>query len=396
MALPASVTVLESGGTTYYLIGTAHVSERSVREVADVIAEVAPDVVCVELDQGRRDALTKDSAFRDLDVFKVIREGKTLYLLAHLALASYQRKMGAALGVKPGAEMLAAIEAADAAGARVELVDRDIHITLKRTWSSLGLWKRSMLLSSMVVGGDGKDAKDGGEELTAETVEQLKEPKALSEMLAELSRALPEVKRPLIDERDQYMMSAIEEAGAAEGVRTVVAVVGAAHVPGMVANLGARADRADLAAPPRPGLFWTGLKWLVPALIVGLFVWGFFRFDTAKLGHMALAWIIPTSGLAAGLTLLVGGRLLTVATALLVAPICALHPLLGTAMFTGVVEAWLRRPTVRDCEKLATDVESLRGFWRNPVTRILIVATASGLGTALGMWIGVAWVATLW
>jgi len=398
MALPPSVTVLERDGVTYYLVGTAHVSERSVSEVREVIGEVEPDVVCVELDKGRRDALSKDSAFRDLDVFKVIREGKTLYLLAHLALASYQRKMGAALGVKPGAEMLAAIEAADGAGAQVELVDRDIHITLKRTWSSLGLWKRSMLLSSLIVGGDGKegDGGGGGEEVTAETVEQLKEPKALSEMLAELSRALPEVKRPLIDERDQYMMSAIEEAGARPGVRKVVAVVGAAHVPGMVERFGVRADREALAAPPRPGLVWRGLKWLVPAAIVGLFVWGFFRFDTSKLGHMALAWIIPTSGLAAGLTLLVGGRLLTVGTALLVAPICALHPLLGTAMFTGVVEAWLRRPTVRDCEKLATDVESLRGFWRNPVTRILIVATASGLGTALGMWIGVAWVATLW
>jgi pheromone shutdown-related protein TraB len=393
-ALPASVTVLESGGTTYYLIGTAHVSARSTDEVREVIAQVQPDVVCVELDKGRHDALTRDSAFRDLDIFKVIREGKTLYLLGHLGLSSYQRKMGAALGVKPGAEMLAAIEAAGAINARVELVDRDINITLKRTWASVGLWKRSMMLSSMVVGFGEDDAAKGGAPVTADTIEQLKEPQALSEMLAELSRVLPQVKRPLIDERDQYLMSGIEAAG--KDARTVVAVVGAAHVPGMKTWFGKPVDRAALEQPPRPGLGWTLLKWLVPALIVGLFIWGSFRFDTAKLGHMALAWIAPTSGLAALLTLLAGGRLLTVLTALLVAPICALHPLLGTAMFTGVVEAWLRRPTVRDCELLATDVESLKGFWRNPVTRILIVATASGLGTALGMWIGVAWVATIW
>lgn len=391
-ALPSSVTVLEKGDTTYYVIGTAHVSERSTQEVREVIAQVKPDVVCVELDKGRHDALTKDSAFRDLDIFKVIREGKTLYLLGHLALSSYQRKMGAALGVKPGAEMLAAMEAAREVGASVALVDRDINITLKRTWASVGLWKRSQMLASLVVGFDDGDGK--GEPVTAETIEQLKEPKALSEMLAELSRALPEVKRPLIDERDQYLMSGVEQAGTE--ARKVVAVVGAAHVPGMQTYFGKPVDRAALDQPPKPGLGWTLLKWLVPALIIGLFVWGSFRFDTSKLGHMAMAWIAPTSGLAALFTLLAGGKLLTIGTALIMAPICALHPLLGTAMFTGVVEAWLRRPTVRDCEKLATDVESIKGFWRNPVTRILIVATASGLGTALGMWIGVAWVATIW
>jgi pheromone shutdown protein TraB len=137
-----------------HLIGTAHVSARSVDEVREVIRAVKPEVVCVELCQGRFDALTSDNAFRNLDVFKVIREGKTLYLLAHLALASYQRKMGQELGVKPGAELLAAIEEAKAVGARVELIDRSIHTTLKRTWANLGLWKRSMLLASLVAGGD--------------------------------------------------------------------------------------------------------------------------------------------------------------------------------------------------------------------------------------------------
>ncbi len=395
MALPESVTVLESGGTTYYLVGTAHVSDRSVDEVRAVIDEVHPDVVCVELDQGRYDALTKDSAFRDLDVFKVIREGKMLYLLAHLGLGAYQRKMGAQLGVKPGAEMLAAVDAARAKGAKVELVDRDINITLKRTWSSLGLWKRAVLLSSLVFGGG--DGKDGdGEEITAETVEKLKEPKALSEMLSELARALPQVKRPLIDERDAYMVGGLEAAGAA-GARTVVAVVGAAHVPGMRERFGTPIDRAALARPPRPGVFWTILKWLVPILLVGLLAWGFARFDTSKLGHMAAAWIIPTSGLAALFTLVAGGRPLTILTAIVMAPICALAaPILHNAMFAGVVETWLRRPTVKDCERLATDVETLRGFWKNPVTHILIVATAASLGTSIGKWIGVAWVATIW
>ena len=399
----SAVTELEHRGVPIHLIGTAHVSARSVDDVRRVIREVKPEVVCVELCQGRYDALTQDNAFRSLDVFKVIREGKTLYLLAHLALASYQRKMGQNLGVKPGAELLAAVEEAEKIGARVELIDRSIHTTLKRTWASLGLWKRSM--SSLVLGLGGSDdrdddddkqkqpgAKDPGE-LDADDVEKLKEPQALSEMLSELSRTMPEVKRPLIDERDQYLMSGIEDASA--GARSVVAVVGAAHVPGMLAQRGKPIDKAALDRIPPPSKLWTFLKWLVPAFLVFGLVWGAFHSDDVDVKDVIMALVLPTSIGAGVLTLLGGGKLLSVLTAVVVAPIAAIHPLLGTAMVVGVVEAYLRRPTVADCERLPDDVATLRGFWRNPVSRILLVAILSGLGTAIGMWVGAAWIVTL-
>jgi pheromone shutdown-related protein TraB len=389
-AAPAAetVTVLSDGGTTYHVVGTAHVSERSVAEVREVIHRLKPDVVCVELCKGRYDALTQDRAFRDLDVFKVVREGKTLYLLAHLALASYQRRMGAALGVKPGAELLAAIQAAEEVGARVELVDRDIHVTLKRTWANLGLWKKSQLLASLMVGfEDDKDARP----VSAEDIEKLKEQKALSEMLTELARALPEVKAPLIDERDQYLMSSIEEAG--KGKDQVVAVVGAAHVQGMKGWFKKEVDRDRLGKPPPPSLLWTAVKWLIPILLVVGLVWGSFHSDKT-LGEVVLTWALPISVCAAAATLIGGGKLLSVLSAFVVAPFAAIHPLVGTGMVVGVVEAWLRRPTVRDCERLPEDIATLRGFWRNPVTRILMVATLSGLGTMLGMWVGTAWVFT--
>jgi pheromone shutdown-related protein TraB len=395
-----SVTELVSGDTTFHIIGTAHISQRSVDEVRAVIAEVRPDVVCVELDRARHDTLIKANAFRDLDVFKVIREGRTLYLLAHLALASYQRRLGTRLGVKPGAELLAAVEAAVAAGIPVELIDRDINITLKRTWRNLGVWKRSMLLASLVVGFDRDDkAKSGpsnGEpdgSITAQTIEDLKEPKALSEMLSELGRAVPEIKAPLIDERDQYLASKLADAGA--GRRTVVAVVGAAHVPGIQANLGMPIDRSVLERVPPPSLVWRIIKWLVPALFIVALIWGWQRSDTTSLLEMMLAWIVPTSIGAGSLTLLARGSLLSVLAAVVVSPIAAIHPLLGTGMVVGIVEAWRRRPSVADCERLPDDVQSLRGFWRNPVTRIFVVAIASGIGTAVGFWVGVGWVASL-
>jgi pheromone shutdown-related protein TraB len=383
------VTELVHEGTTYYLVGTAHVSQRSVDEVKAVIDRVQPDVVCVELDQARHDALTKDSAFRDLDVFKVVREGRTLYLLAHLALASYQRRIGTSLGVKPGAELLGAVRAARERGIPVELIDRDINITLKRTWKNLGLWKRSMLLSSLLVGwGD-----DQGEPITEDSLEDLKEPKALSEMLTELGRAIPQVKGPLIDERDRYLASKAVDAG--RGKRKVVAVVGAAHVPGMKAHFGEPVDRAELDKIPPPSLLWRAIKWLIPILFLLAIVWNWQRSDATTFTEMMLAWILPTSIGAGALTLLAGGSLLSVAAALLVAPVAAIHPLLGTGMVVGLVEAWRRRPNVADCERLPEDIETLRGFWRNPVTRILLIAVASGLGTAAGFWVGVGWVASL-
>lgn len=393
-SLPASVTEVTHDGTTYYIVGTAHVSQRSVDEVRAVIAQIAPDVVCVELDKARHEALTKDSAFRNLDVFKVVREGKGLYLLAHLALSAYQRRIGATLGVRPGAELLAASEAADKQGIPVELIDRDINITLRRTWRNLGLWKRSQLLTSLFVGWDDEDeAKDAPPKPIGDQIEGLKEPEALSQMLAKLGQKVPEIKGPLIDERDQYLASKMVDAG--RGHKRVVAVVGAAHVPGMLPQIGKPLDRAELDRVPPPSLLWTIIKWLVPVLFVAALIYGWRWSDNSSFAEIMLAWILPTSIGAGGLTLLAGGSPFTVASALLVAPIAAIHPLLGTGMVTGVVEAWRRKPSVADCERLPEDIQSLRGFWRNPVTRILLIAVASGIGTAVGFWVGVGWVASL-
>ncbi|HVK83186.1 MAG TPA: TraB/GumN family protein [Kofleriaceae bacterium] len=387
-ALPPSVTEVVHGDTTYYLVGTAHVSQRSVDEVKAVIEQVNPDVVAVELCKARHDALTKDSAFRELDVFKVVREGKTLYLLAHLALSSYQRKIGASLGVKPGAELLAAVTAANAKGIPVELIDRDINVTLKRTWANLGLWKRSTLLASLMVGWE-DDNK--GKPVDEKAIEDLKEPKALSEMLAQLGEAVPEVKQPLIDERDSYLASKLNDVTG----KRVVAVVGAAHVPGMTPKIGTPIDRAPLDKLPPPSKLWTAIKWLVPLLFIAALVYGWRWSDSSSFAELMLAWILPTSVGAAGLTLLAGGSPFSVLSALVVAPIAAIHPLLGTGMIVGVVEAWRRKPSVADCERLPDDIQTLKGFWRNPVTRILLIAVASGLGTAVGFWVGVGWVASL-
>jgi len=388
--LPDSVTEIVHEGTSYYIVGTAHVSARSVEDVKAVIDRVKPDVVCVELDKVRFEALTKDSAFRDLDVLKVVREGRTLYLLAHLALAAYQKRIGASLGVKPGAELLAAVEAAKERGIPVELIDRDINITLKRTWKNLGLWKRTMLFSSLIFGFDDDDEE--AEPITEASVEGLKKPEELSELMTELGRAVPQIKTPLIDERDQYMSSRAVEVG--KGRQRVVAVVGAAHVPGMKENFGKPVDRAALEKIPPPSIVWKVIKWLIPALfLAGLFLlWQ--RSDYTNLLEVMLAWIIPTSVGAATFTLLAGGSPFSIATALVVAPLASIHPLVRTGVMVGIVETWRRKPGVQDCERLPEDIQSFRGFWRNQVTRILLVAIAAGIGKWIGFWVGVSMVAS--
>jgi pheromone shutdown-related protein TraB len=385
-----AVTELVSGGTTFHVVGTAHVSAHSVDEVRQIIAQVRPDAVCVELDQRRHDALTRDSAFRDLDVRGAVREGRALYVLVQLALAAYQRRIGARLGIKPGAELLAAIDAATAAGIPVELIDRDIDITLKRTWRNLGLWRRIALFASLFVGG-GPDDRRTSEPINAQMIEDLKQPRALSDMLTELGRAVPEIKQPLIDERDQYLASRLAEVG--RGRRSVVAVVGAAHVPGISAQLGTPIDRAALEQIPPPSRLWRALLWLVPIAFAAALIHG--GRDPAQLAAMLRAWILPTAIGAAGGTLIAGGSPWSVAAALVSAPLAALHPSLSTGMLVGQVEAWWRRPTLTDRERLGDDLQTPAGFRRNPVTRILLVAIASSFGTALGFWVAVGWLVRL-
>jgi pheromone shutdown protein TraB len=219
------------------------------------------------------------------------------------------------------------------------------------------------------------------------------EPKALSVRLPERGRAGPEFTGPLVDERDQYLSHLMTTAG--RGKQRVVAVVGAAHVPGMQARLGDPVDLEELTRLPPPSLWWQIAKWGIPILFIAALVYGWRWSGSTSLTEMMLAWILPTSIGAGGLTLVAGGSIFSVVSALVVAPIAAIHPLLGTGMVVGVVEAWRRKPSVVDCERLPDDAQSLRGFFRNPVTRILIVAVASGIGTAVGFWVGVGWVASL-
>ena len=385
MELGPNVTVLEEEGRTVYLIGTAHVSQRSVEEVRDTIAQVRPDTVCVELCATRYEAMADDSRWRKLDIFSVIRQRKVLFLLSNLALSAYQKRLGDQLGVEPGAELKEAVKAADDVGAELVLADRDIQATLKRTWANLGFFSKFKVLNLLLGSFFGE-----GEELTAEDLEKLKERDHLSDMMGEFARVLPEVKAPLIDERDQYLMSAIDDAPG----ETIVAVVGAGHVAGMMQRRGERADREALSVIPPPKR-WVGLlKWIIPALMLGAFYFGYQKHASTGLYQLVMAWLLPNSIFAGLLTLIAGGKLLSVVTAVIASPITSLNPTIGAGMVVGLLEAWLRKPTVQDCERLKDDMLTFKGMYRNPFSRVLIVAVAATLGSAIGAWVGASLVLT--
>lgn len=385
MELGPNVTVLEGAGRTTYIVGTAHISKKSVEEVRQVIEAVRPDTVCVELCATRREAMMDASRWRKLDVFQIIRQRKVLFLLANLSLSAYQRRLGKELGVEPGAELKEAIAAADDVGAEVVLADRDIQATLKRTWANLGFCTKFKVLGSVL---DGFFQKD--EPLTEEQLEQLKERDHLGDMMKEFARVLPEVKAPLIDERDAYLMSAVEDAPGEK----VVAVVGAGHVEGMVARQGEGADRDALSVIPATAK-WVGLlKWIIPAVMLAAFWYGYQKHAATGLYELVMAWLIPNAVFAGLFTAIAGGKLLSIATAVVASPITSLNPTIGAGMVVGLLEAWLRKPTVEDCERLPDDMLSLRGMYRNPFSRVLLVAIAATLGSALGAWVGGTWVLT--
>ncbi len=373
------------------LVGTAHVSRESVDEVRNVINEEKPDRVCVELDEGRHTSMTQGSNWQNLNVGKVIRQGKGFLLMANLILSSFQRRLGKDLGVKPGEEMLAAVQAAQEMGIPFSLCDRNIQITLRRAWGKTRFWGKMKMLSAMLA------SVFTNEKLSPEDIEKLKQKDVLQSMMEELADFLPAAKAVLIDERDLYLAARIFQA---EGKR-IVAVVGAGHLEGIAAHITSFAEKHEVVditpldeLPPK-GTAGKILPWAIPAIIVALFATGFIRAGWSMTGAMLLRWVVIHGGLAAVGAAVSLAHPLTILIAFVMAPIGTLNPFGKIGLFTGVAEAFLRKPRVKDVESLSDDVGTFKGFYTNRVTHILIVFFLSTLGAAIGNFITIPWWVTM-
>lgn len=384
---------IELGGREIKLIGTAHVSRESIDEVKKIICEEKPDMVCVELDQGRYNSITQAKDWEKLDLTKVFREGKGFLLIANLVLGSFQRRLGNELGVKPGEEMKTAVETAKELGIQYSLCDREVQITLRRAWSRCGFWSKSKLLASLLASAFTK------EKLTSEEIENLKNRSELDGMMSELSNYLPAVKKTLIDERDRYLASKIwssapnVETGGAK--KRIAAVIGAGHMQGIKTHLEQlsagemSADVNDLDEIPKPGFLSKAAGFIIPALLVGLIAAGFVRTGAGVGFEMLLRWLLWNGSLAALGTVIALGHPLAVIVSFFGAPIATLNPFIGVGIFSGLVQAAMRKPRVFDVHNLTEDATSLKGVYRNRITRALLVFFLSSIGGAVGNFISI-------
>ena len=380
--------VLEFGGKTFVLIGTAHVSKESVEEVEREIREESPDCVAIELDEQRLSAMNDSEAYKNIDIVKILREGKGFLMLANLILSSFQKKMGDNAGVRPGDEMRAGIRVAKELGVPSVMVDRPIQTTLRRAWAKTSSFGKSKLLAALFA-----SAFDN-EEISTQEIENLKNSSEMDSMMDELSEAMPAVKEVLIDERDFYLASHIFQCVSGEngGRNRVVAVLGAGHLPGVEKNLekissGEKSpDTSEISSVPKKKSS-SVLKWLIPALVVALITSGFFIGGKEMGVESIVKWFVCNGALAGLGALIALAHPLAVLVSVVGAPFTSLCPFIGVGILSGLVQAILKKPKVRDMETLQDDVSSVRGFYRNRILRVLLVFMLSSLGSSIGTFV---------
>ncbi|AGA69270.1 pheromone shutdown-related protein TraB [Desulfitobacterium dichloroeliminans LMG P-21439] len=379
-----NITRLNFEGKEIILIGTAHVSKQSADLVKEVVETERPDSVCIELDEQRYKAILDGNKWRETDIFKVIKEKKATLLLMNLALSSFQKRLAKEFGTNAGQEMVQGIESAKEIGAELVLADRDIQITFSRIWHNVGFWGKCKLLAEIIV------SIFDDQSISEEELEKLKSTDMLNSMLKDFTVSFPKLKTPLIDERDQYLSQKIKEAPGEK----IVAVLGAAHVPGIKEEIYKDHDLSELTERPPKSIIPKILGWSIPALIIALIAYTFYANPDAGI-QQTLSWVLWTGTLSAIGTTLAFGHPLAILTAFLAAPIAALHPLIAAGWFAGLVQAYFKRPNVGDFEKLSEDILSVKGFWNNKVTRILLTIAFANIGSSMGTFIGGADIARL-
>ncbi len=375
------VDTLEYQGKEIILIGTAHVSRQSALLVEEIINEEQPDTVCVELCNTRLASIKDADRWRNMDIVKVIKEKKALLLFINLLLASFQKKMADKFDIKPGQEMINAIDTAEKIGARVVPSDREIQTTLSRVWRGMSFWEKLKLMVSLIFSFGASD------EIEEEDIEKMKQEDILQTLLADVKKTHPIIEKSLINERDQFLAQKIRSAPGEK----IVAVVGAAHAPGIkrYINEDIPIDLNELNTIPPAGNTGKILKWGLPAAIVAIFAAGFLM--EGKNAGTDMIWIwIAANGIFAGIgAILAFAHPFTIISSIIAAPLTSLNPMIAAGWVSGLVEAFSRKPKVKDLESIPHDIGSIKGFWKNNVTRILLVVIFTNLGSAIGTWTAV-------
>jgi pheromone shutdown-related protein TraB len=382
--LPPSQTVTLDG-IEITLLGTAHVSRQSAEDVRHALRAGGHDAVAVELCRPRYQRLQGTDDWQDIDLFRIVRSGRAGMVAAQLALSAYQKRLADQLGIEPGAEMRAAVEAAEAQALPLWLIDRDIGVTLKRLVRSVPWYQRWTLIGGLLTSFLSR-AK-----LEEEDIEQLKQGDMLENTFTEFAQQSPRLYTVLIAERDRYMAAQLREQLEATRPARALAIIGAGHLHGVAAHLeddtDPAAERAELESIPPRGWFVRALPWLVVAIVLGGFALGFSR-GTGFGTRLVAEWVLINGTLTAIGAVLARAHPLTVLAGFVAAPLTSLNPTIGAGMVTGAVETGLRRPRMSDFETLREQLVHPRSWWSNRVTRILLVFVFSTAGSAAATYIG--------
>jgi pheromone shutdown-related protein TraB len=383
------INIVERDGVRYTILGTAHISRASVEAVERLANSGQFDAIAVELDAQRLRSLTESNAAQEIDVFRILREGKVGLVAANLALAAYQRRLSEQLGVEPGAELKAAARVAGERGLPLQLIDRDVGITLKRAQRGLGFWGQAKLMVGLGMSLFDTEKVDEAE------IEKLKQGDMLESSFGEFAAQSPPIFEALIAERDSYMAARLREENSGGVHREVLVVIGAGHLKGLSQQLHDHAE-SPLAVRERleniakkSRIPWISL--IIAALVLGSFAWGYWH-GGAQLGTtLLLTWSVLTAlGGAIG-CIAAGGHPLSVLAAALWSPWKPFHPGIASGTVSGLVEAWARKPTYQDFMRLRDDVGSLRGWYRNRVSRVFLNFFLTCLGTIAGE-VGAIWI----
>jgi len=372
-------------GVHYVLLGTAHVSRASVEAVTEMAGSGEFDSIAVELCPARHQALTKQQQWQDMDIYRIIREKKAGLVMANLALGAYQRRIAEQFGIEPGAELKAAADAAIAHGMPLQLIDRDLATTLKRSYRAVPWYKRMMLTTGLIM------STVSSEEIDEEQIEKLKEGDILESTFTEFAEQSPELYEALIGERDRFMAARLRQENLGNAGKRILVVIGAGHLEGLAKYLSTgqqdpKTEVESLSRLPPPTRWLKFIPWVIAALVLTGFWIGFSR--SPELGwQLVTLWVVINGSLAALGALIARAHPLTILSAMIAAPLTSLNPAVAAGMVTGAVESWLRKPKVSDLERLRDDATTIKGWFKNPATRILLVFFFSNLGSAIGTWV---------
>jgi len=359
------------------LVGTAHISKESIELVEETIAKEEPDVIGVELDKDRLTQLLSGKKWQETNIVEIIQTGKTELFLLTIMLSNMQRQLGEHVGVAPGAEMLAALKIAQTKQTPVQLLDRDIRVTLKRAFKTMGIIEKLKLGGALLAGFFGV-----GEKVTIEKIEELKKEDLLNNLMKELGKQFPSIKKVLVDERDLFISEMIRKSPG----KKIVAVVGAGHIEGIIEHL--KKDKTvnlqSISEIPKKLGILKIIGIALPIIFIIIIGYGFYIKGLETTLNLLGYWILITGGLSAIGALIARAHPLTIASAFIAAPITTLHPALAAGWISGLVEAKFNPPKVIDFEKLP-ELSTIGGFYRNKVTHILIVAALTNIGATIGV-----------